>query len=265
MSNYIQLGEVNLWYDEMGVGAPVVLMHGGFSDSRDFAGNLDALSSRHRLLLPERRGHGHTADVAGPITIENMAADMITFLEQVADGPAALVGYSAGAGVALWVATRRPELVSNLVMISGAFDPAGLIMRPDADGEWPPQVVAAYAEVSPDGADHFPVIARKIADSVNQGSTLTVEDVGRVTCPALVIAADDDIVTLEHTIELYRALPDGYLAIVPGSSHLLLHEQPDHCTQLVGDFLAGHRGSRLMPVSRGTARPAWEDESRVDS
>lgn len=50
MSTYIRLGEVNLWYDEIGVGAPVVLMHGGFSDSRDFAGNLDTLSSHHRLL-----------------------------------------------------------------------------------------------------------------------------------------------------------------------------------------------------------------------
>jgi pimeloyl-ACP methyl ester carboxylesterase len=263
MSNYIRLGEVNLWYDEMGVGAPVVLMHGSFSDSRDFAGNLDALSSHHRLLLPERRGHGHTADVTGPITIENMAADMLAFVEQVVGGPAALVGYSAGASVALWVATQRPDLVSDLVLISGASDPAGLIVRPDADGEWPPQLVAAYAEVSPDGGDHFPVIARKIAASVDQGSPLTAADLGRVTCPALVVAADDDIVTLEHTIELYRALPDGYLAIVPGSSHLLLHEHPDRCTQLIGAFLAGQRGSRLMPVSRGAAPTAWDDESHA--
>ena len=140
---------------------------------------------------------------------------MIAFVEQVVGGPAALVGYSAGASVALWVATQRPDLVSDLGMISAAFDPAGLIVRPDADGVWPPQVIAAYAEVSPDGEEHFPVIARKIAVSVDQGSPLTAADLGRVTCPALVIAADDDIVTLEHTVELYRALPDGYLAVVP--------------------------------------------------
>lgn len=116
MSNYIRLGEASLWYDELGVGAPAVLMHGSFSDSRDFAGNLDALSLHHRLL-PERRGHGHTADIDGPITIENMAADMIAFVEQVVGCPAALVGYSAGASVALWVATQRPDLASDLVLI----------------------------------------------------------------------------------------------------------------------------------------------------
>jgi pimeloyl-ACP methyl ester carboxylesterase len=265
MSNYIRLGEVNLWYDEKGTGTPVILMHGGFSDSRDFAGNLDTLSARHRLLLPERRGHGHTADVNGPITIENMAADMIAFIEQVVGGPASLVGYSAGANVALWAATHRPDLVSALVTISGAFDPAGLIVRPDAGGEWPPEVIAAYGEVSPDGEAHFAVIARKIAASVDQRSPLKIIDLVRVTCPALIVAADDDIVTLEHTIELYRALPDGHLAIIPGSSHLLLHEHPSLCTKLIGAFLAGQRGPRLMPVSRGSEPTDWQDESHADT
>ena len=92
MGNYIQLGEVNLWYDEQGNGPPVVLMHGGFSDSRDFAGNLDGLATSHRLLLPDRRGHGHTPDVDGPITVENMATDAVAFIEEVVGGPASLVG-----------------------------------------------------------------------------------------------------------------------------------------------------------------------------
>lgn len=259
MSNYISLGEVNLWYDEKGTGEPVVLLHGNFSDSRDFAGNLDTIGADHRLLLPERRGHGHTADVPGPITIDNMAADMTAFVERVAAGPVTLVGYSAGASVALWVATRRPDLVSGLVLISCAFDPAALLMRPDADGEWPPTVIEAYGEVSPDGVEHFPVVARKVAESVDAGSPLTTDDLATVTCPTLVIAADDDIVTLEHTIELYRALPDGYLAIVPGSSHLLLVEQPELCTKLVSDFLAGRRGPRLMPMSRAGDPNFWQE------
>lgn len=251
MSNHLSLNPVDLWYDDKGAGDPVVLLHGGFSDSRDFDGNLDALADRYRLLLPDRRGHGHTADVDGPITVENMAADTSAFIDRIVGGPAALVGYSAGAGVALWVAVHRPDLVSTLVLISGAFDPAGLIVRPDPDGDWPPQIVSAYADVSPDGADHFPIVARKIAAGARQGTPITTADLAKVGCPSLVVAADDDIVTLEHTIALYRALPDGHLAIIPGATHLLLHEHPHDCTRIVGDFLAGRRGPRLMPISRG--------------
>ena len=109
---------------------------------------------------------GHTADVAGPITLAVMAQDTIAFLDKVVGGPVRLVGYSAGATVALRVAVGRPDLVDRLVLISGAFHRDGMILRPTADAAPPPQLVAAYAEVSPDGAEHLPVVIAKIAQSV---------------------------------------------------------------------------------------------------
>jgi pimeloyl-ACP methyl ester carboxylesterase len=65
MADYIDVNGVHMWYDKRGQGDPLVLMHGGLTDSRDFGGNLDGLASQFRLYLPERRGHGHTADVEG--------------------------------------------------------------------------------------------------------------------------------------------------------------------------------------------------------
>jgi pimeloyl-ACP methyl ester carboxylesterase len=255
--SYLRIGDVDLWYDESGTGEPVVLLHGAMSDSRDFDGNLAALASEFRVLRVDRRGHGHTADTDGPLTLDLMADDMIRFAECLAEGQIAVAGYSAGAGVALRMATRRPDLVSALVLISGAYDRAGLIVRPVPGGSWPPQVIAAYGEVSPDGEGHFPVVADKVAASIDQGSELSPRDLAQLTCPSLVLAADDDVVSLEHTIALYRALPDAYLSIVPGASHLLLHEHPELCTLLVRDFLAGKRGPRLMPMRRpGQVSPA---------
>jgi hypothetical protein len=99
VADYIELNGVRTWYEEHGDGEPLVLLHGGFSDSRDFAGNLDRLANRFRLFLPERRGHGHTPDVDGPITNELMAADTISFLEGVVGG---LPRWSA-------TATERPS------------------------------------------------------------------------------------------------------------------------------------------------------------
>jgi pimeloyl-ACP methyl ester carboxylesterase len=255
MADYIDVNGVHMWYDDRGSGDPLVLLHGGLTDSRDFAGNLDALAGGFRLLQPERRGHGHTADVAGPITVEIMAQDTVAFLDKIVGGRARLVGYSAGAVVALWLAVRRPDLVDRLVLISGAFHPDGMIMRPTADVEPPAPLVAAYAEVSPDGADHFPVVLAKIARTVAEEPGLTPADLSRVTCPTLVMAADDDVVTLEHTLALYRGLPDAQLAIIPGTSHLLLHEKPQLCTGLVTDFLTTEPTPTRMPIRRA-APPA---------
>lgn len=250
MSDYVDIGDVRTWYDERGDGETVVLLHGGFTDSRDFDGNLDGLADGFRLLRPERRGHGHTPDVPGPITLDLMVADTIGFIEKVAGGPVRLAGYSAGAIVALWVAVRRPDLLDRLVLVSGAYDMAGMIVRPQAGGQMPEQLTARYAEVSPDGRDHYPVVVGKVVRGLDDGVPLTADELARVTCPALVVAADDDIVHLEHTVALYRGLPRGQLAVVPNTSHLLLHEKPDLCAELIGAFLRDDPVPTMMPIGR---------------
>ena len=83
------------------------------------------LAERFHVYTPERRGHGHTPDVDGPITYQLMADDTIAFLDAVVGGPADLVGHSDGAFVAMLVAMQRPDLVNRLVMISGGFDKSG--------------------------------------------------------------------------------------------------------------------------------------------
>ncbi|MFD2398126.1 alpha/beta fold hydrolase [Prauserella oleivorans] len=58
MAGYVDLDGVRTWYDERGSGEPLVLLHGGLSDSRIFTGNLDTLAERFHVYLPERRATG---------------------------------------------------------------------------------------------------------------------------------------------------------------------------------------------------------------
>jgi pimeloyl-ACP methyl ester carboxylesterase len=184
-----------------------------------------------------------------------MAQDTIAFLETVVGGPARLVGYSAGGTVALWVAMRRPDLVERLVLISTGYDPDGLIFKPDAGGEMPAEIVDAYAEVSPDGRDHFPVVVGKIADAVATGPAPDPDDLRAVTARTLVLAGDDDLVTLDHTVSLYRALPTAELAVLPNASHLLLMEHTDAVRGLVRTFLTTDAGPTFMPIARAHPSP----------
>jgi hypothetical protein len=68
--SYVDAGGVHTWYDDYGTGRALVLLHGGFSDASEFGANIPALAERFRVLTPERRGHGHTPDIAGPISYD---------------------------------------------------------------------------------------------------------------------------------------------------------------------------------------------------
>jgi pimeloyl-ACP methyl ester carboxylesterase len=240
MAQYIQLGAVNTWYDEHGVGDPLVLLHGGLVDARFFALNVAALSAEFHVYTPERRGHGHTPDAEGPITYQLMADDTIAFLEQVVGAPADLLGHSDGAFIAMLVAMQRPELVKRLVMISGGYNKSGEAM-PDMD--WDVDQITqflgpAYGEVSPDGEAHFPVVATKIGEMAKTEPNLDVSELSKVTPRSLVMFSDDDLMTLPHAIEMYDALPRAELAIVPGTSHFLTQEKPALVNAIVLDFLS---------------------------
>jgi pimeloyl-ACP methyl ester carboxylesterase len=255
MGNYVQLGEVRTWYDERGRGEPLLLAHGGVSDARFFEKNIDALTEHYHVYTPERRGHGHTGDVEGPITYELMTDDTIAFLDEVVRGSAHLVGHSDGAVVAMMVAMQRPDLARDLVLVSGGFHRDGLLpAAAELDVNAVVEFVGdAYGEVSPDGKEHFRVVVEKIAAMAADEPDLKESDLADVKARTLVMFSDDDLVSMQHVIDMYEALPDAELAVVPGTSHFLLQEKPDLCNRLILEFLANEPVATVAPMRRARA------------
>jgi pimeloyl-ACP methyl ester carboxylesterase len=251
VAEYIELDGVRTWYEEHGEGEPLILLHPALTDARAWAPNVGALAASFHVFTPERRGHGHTPDVEGPITFEAMAADTVRFLESVVGGPAHVAGCSDGATVALLVALRRPDLVRRLVLIAGVFHHDGWYPGVIEDEAEPPEFMArSYGEVSPDGVEHFPVVAEKLARMHVAEPALSTSDLAGVRSRTLVMVGDDDEVTLEHAVALYRELPEGELSVVPGTSHGLLVEKPDLCNRQILEFLTTEPVETLAPIRR---------------
>jgi pimeloyl-ACP methyl ester carboxylesterase len=96
------------------------------------------------------------------------------------------------------------------------------------------------------------VVSAKLARMNWEEPTLTVSELGGVTSRTLVMLGDDDEVTLEHAITMYRGLPDAELALVPGTSHGLLHEKPALCNRIIVDFLTTDPVPTIAPVRRAS-------------
>ncbi len=177
-----------------------------------------------------------------------MAQDTIAFLEQVVGVPASLVGHSDVAPVALLVALRRPGLVRRLVFAAGVFHHDGWTPGAiDLDDETTAFFIDYQGAVSPDGPEHFPVIAEKLHRMHSEEPTLTVAELAGYPGPSLVMVGDDDDeIYIEHTLALREGLPQSQLAVVPGTSHGLLADKPELCNRLIVQFLTegtdgGHR------------------------
>ncbi|MEV6109471.1 alpha/beta hydrolase [Streptomyces sp. NPDC051940] len=257
MGDYVRLPGVRTWYEADGAGDPLILLHGGLCTNETWGAQRADLAARFRVLLPERRGHGRTPDVEGPLSYRDMADDTVAFIESTAGGPAHLVGWSDGGIVALLVAVARPDLVRKVVAMganflpfpqSGAAPEAFDQLTPDG-----PELAVfreAYEAVSPDGAGHWPVVVGKLREMARTEPAIATGDLARIGAPTLVLVGDDDLITLEHTIALYRAIPGSELAVVPGTSHALLMEKPAVVNRIILDFLTGDPIPTLLPIRR---------------
>jgi pimeloyl-ACP methyl ester carboxylesterase len=257
VGEYVEIGGVDTWYDEAGQGEPLVLLHGGMCTNETWGAQIPAFSERFRTLAPERRGHGHTADVDRPLTYGVMATDTIGFLDEVVGRPAHLVGWSDGGIIGLMVAIERPDLVRKLVVIGTNYDTGGVVpeaeemfgqMTPDNPGM--ARLRGLYETHSPDGPEHWPVVFAKFLEMAAREPHIAVADLARITAPTLVLIGDDDMVSLEHTASLYRAIPDGELAVLPGTSHTVLFEKPELMNRIVLDFLEQESAATMLPLRR---------------
>jgi pimeloyl-ACP methyl ester carboxylesterase len=241
MGEYVQLGAVKTWFEVSGEGEPLVLLHGGLSDSVAWGLQIPAMAEKYRTFAPDRRGHGQSPDIDEPFHYDDMAGETIAFLDEVVGGPAHLVGWSDGGIVALFVSLRRPDLVRRQVLIGTNFHHDGLLdafdTGDDPDGEPAAPIKTMYEATALDPS-HWADFYAKSLRMFREEPTLTVDDLKAVRAPTLVLVGDDDCIHHDHTVALFESIADAQLAVVPGTSHMLTVEKPELVNQLILDFLA---------------------------
>ena len=237
---------------DSGEGPTLLVLHPGGTDSRSMEA-LCAELAGYRILLVDRPGHGRSADVDGPWSFAQMADAMAEVLDDLGDvggDPVHVLGWSDGAIVGLHLALRRPDLVATLVFGGAVFHHEGWHDGVLDEGE-PPQFLAdSYAELSPDGADHWPTVVAKSVELHRVEPALTEAQLGRIDIPVLLVFGDDDEVRFDHILRMYDALPDAELAVVPRSTHGLIVEKPDAVARFVRDLHRPDRSNGLAPRRR---------------
>jgi pimeloyl-ACP methyl ester carboxylesterase len=103
----------DLAYLDTGSGDPVVLLHCGFVDHRFWAAQIPALAAGYRVIVPDVRGHGWSANATQPF---RWADDLAGLLRHLGTGPAVLVGVSMGGVIATDTLLDHPDLVRAAVV-----------------------------------------------------------------------------------------------------------------------------------------------------
>jgi pimeloyl-ACP methyl ester carboxylesterase len=254
-TGYASVSGLKMYYEIHGTGQPLILLHGAFSAiGTSFGKLLPELAKTRQVIAFEMQAHGHTADIDRPLSMEQMADDTVAALGQLGIEKADFFGYSMGAGIALQVAIRHPEMVRKLVLASVSYTLSGLhpgLM--DGLAEMKPEMMFGspwhdeYLHIAPN-PEHFATLFAKKTQMDRQIQDLPAEVIQAIAAPTLLIVGDSDIIRPEHAVEMFRllgggvigdvaGLPRSRLAILPGTTHVTLVNRADWLNAMITEFL----------------------------
>ncbi|MFF2381931.1 alpha/beta fold hydrolase [Streptomyces sp. NPDC058108] len=251
--------------DTGGTGRLVVLLHAGFVDHTMWDAQIPALAREFRVIAPDARGHGRSANATRPF---RQVDDLAELLRHLGAGPAVLVGVSMGATIAVGTALEHPELVRALVVSGGGGD------ERDFTEPWSEQARAAQFEAlaagdierwqdASDAWVHGPGRPREAVRAETYARLremrlrtirkhtleepdhhIPVRDLDaradRITVPVLALNGAQDAPELRDMAEsVARTAPRGRIVVIDDAAHFPNLDHPDEYTRVVTDFVHG--------------------------
>jgi 3-oxoadipate enol-lactonase len=254
----LDVNGIRLYYEVAGRGTPLLFLHGLGSCCEDWELQVAEFSSDYQVVTLDLRGHGKSARPRGPYHMEMLAADVAGLLHELGVGAAHVVGLSLGGGIAFQLAVSFPALVKSLVIVNsapeakirtirqrllvamrfamvrllglrkvGAALAKNLFPGPELAGV---RTVFLERFVRNDRASYLAALRAFIGWSVSA-------QIGSITCPTLVIAADNDYTPVALKEEYVAKIPGAKLTIVANSRHALPVEKPERFNAILRAFL----------------------------
>jgi pimeloyl-ACP methyl ester carboxylesterase len=248
---WIEVGGLRVAYRRKGSGEPTLFLHGaGFT--RMWLPFFEELSQSVDLIATEHPGYGETEMPEWLDGFDDLVIHYDHLLDELELEQVHLVGYSLGGWLAAEFASFYPKRLSSLTLITpaglripGKPIPNPVAMEPDEffglifndptnlpqylpDFESLEEIVHQYGELA---------TLSRLAWSTQYNLKLE-RRLERVTCPALVVKAENDRLIAGEMADRYaELLQDSRVETIPGTGHAVAYEQPEKLAAAIGGFI----------------------------
>jgi 3-oxoadipate enol-lactonase len=257
------INNVQLAYDDHGVGLPVIFLHAFPLNRRMWAGELMALlgEERYRLVALDWRGFGESEITNGISSMELFAGDVAGLMDALGIQNAILCGLSMGGYAAFAFLRKYPLRVAGLILADtrpGADTPEAQANRENVAQIAEMQGTGAIADlqvprlISEYTRKHHPEVEARVRQLIDEATPQGIaaasrgmaqradstELLGGISCPTLVIVGEQDALIPPAVTQDYASrIPGVQFAVIPQAGHLSNLEQPEAFLQAIGGFL----------------------------
>jgi pimeloyl-ACP methyl ester carboxylesterase len=221
----------------------LILLHGALGHSDIFTPYLEKLSQHFNVHTPIFSGHGNTELPADSITIEKYTQELAAYCNDNNLTEVSIFGHSMGGYIALCYAMKTPGNVKSVITLGTKFDwteeqalKESKMLNPDVILEKIPKYAQLLeSQHGPKWRQLLPAIADLMIDL---GKNPPLENnLATINVPVQIMVGDqDNMVTIEESVNVYRNLPNAKLAVLPNTKHPMDKVRPGLLLNLIQDF-----------------------------
>ena len=261
---WVEVHGLRIAFERAGAGPPVVLLHGGLADHREWSAQ-QALADGFTVVTWDAPGCGRSSDPPTSFRMADYADVLAGFVEGLALGRPHVVGLSFGATLALALQRRAPGVARTLVLASayagwaGSLPPEEVTQRLSVArrllGRPPTELAESFIETlfADAAAPGLVESAREMLLDLHPSGARTMleamaecdlrEGLDRIDVPTLLVHGELDVRSpLRVAEELRSSIPGSTLRVLPGVGHQCNIEAADSFTDVVRAFLHARDG-----------------------
>jgi pimeloyl-ACP methyl ester carboxylesterase len=240
VSGTVDNAGARIWYAAYGDGPPVILLHGGAGNSRNFGFQVPVLiAAGYRPVVIDSRGQGRSTMDEKPFSYRLMASDTRAVMDALGIAKAAIVGWSDGAATGLVMAKETPDRVERLFFFGCNVDPTGTkpFVYTDTIGRCLERHREDYAELSPT-PDAFERMFEGLQPMQREQPNYDAHDLASIAAPVTVAQAEnDEFIKAEQAEYIARTIPNARYTVLPGVTHFAPVQRPALFNAAVLEFL----------------------------
>ncbi|MBN2005757.1 MAG: alpha/beta hydrolase [Anaerolineae bacterium] len=220
-TEYLDLGDVKIAYREQGAGPVLILLHGNSGSKDHFSSYQQLHFKAFRTIAVDSRGHGETISNDTSYSINQYSDDVIRFCKAKDIHQAAVVGYSDGGNIALFLAKKEPTIFTRIVAISPNYLVGG---STDGSLRLFNGVVKLFRILGRLGLPTRKALMR--FDLMLNDIGITAEELRGIQTSMRILYAEKDMIKEEHILEMGSLIPGVTVKKIGRCNHLtILHKQ----------------------------------------
>ena len=225
----LKVDGIEMYYEIIGEGEPLILLHGWSQSGQTWSGVADDFAKHFQVIIPDLRGHGATDNPSREyFTMKQLALDVYALLDHLKIDSFRAMGISMGGATLLHMATQQPNRIDSMVLIGAASyissDQREIVHSTDPYAISDDQM-HRFREIHSDEQIIAMMEWMKIAVDDYESTAFTPPYLSTIKVNTLIVHGERDRrVPISIALEMYKAIPNSSLWIVPNGGHVPIRE-----------------------------------------